>query len=345
MRTRGLCGAVLILALAVALTAAPSRADEETSEPEAGVPPLTFQDEALIERADGTLLFFYRTNFVPPAVLAARLEKTAKVPGVTFEPLERQNVLIMEGAPDSVELALEAAGYFDVAPPMVFVEAKFIEVTTSQDERAFPPANQEKEQGEVALKSDAIEALSSKGRTTILCKPSVLAAQGETSTVSSTVIRTHLRVQTADENNVRRAGSVQPTQVKLQVLPTHVGEDFVTLRLQLKLRDVLELTAQNPETGEAAPTEWDLDTSVTLTDGEALVLGGTYSTHITEEENEPKVLLHLPFASSPIPPQAKRVTKREIVVQLTPTIVRNATDLRVIVPPTEEELLRETDEK
>ena len=101
-------------------------------------PPLTFHNESLIERADGTISYFYRSNFATPKDLIAALtaggfnQLLGPVPkGVkgNLREVSGQNVLVIDGEPDGVEMVLDALAYFDIAAPQVFVEAKVIEVT------------------------------------------------------------------------------------------------------------------------------------------------------------------------------------------------------------------------
>ena len=103
-------------------------------------PELDFLNESLIQRSDGTVTYFYRTNFVTPKDLAAALKASgfaallsvgksdtkAKSP---MREIPAQNMLVLDGEADAVEMILDAIAYFDVAAPQVFVEAKVIEVT------------------------------------------------------------------------------------------------------------------------------------------------------------------------------------------------------------------------
>ena len=64
-----------------------------------------------------------------PGELLDSLTKLLPIPGVTYKEFGRQNILILEGEAEDVDLALEAAAYFDVSTPQVFIEAKVIEIT------------------------------------------------------------------------------------------------------------------------------------------------------------------------------------------------------------------------
>jgi len=96
-------------------------------------PALTFHNEGLIERADGTIIYFYRTNFAQPSSIIAALTAMgfSKLPGLKkIQAIQgNTNQLLLEGESDAVEMVLDAIAYFDVSEPQVFIEAKVIEIT------------------------------------------------------------------------------------------------------------------------------------------------------------------------------------------------------------------------
>ncbi|MDJ0523292.1 MAG: hypothetical protein QNJ90_14575 [Planctomycetota bacterium] len=96
-------------------------------------PALTFVNEGLIERADGTVVYFYRTNFAEPNDIIAAVKSMGfeKLPGLKrLQALAKnKNQVLIEGEPDAVGMVLDVIAYFDVSQPQVFIEAKVIEVT------------------------------------------------------------------------------------------------------------------------------------------------------------------------------------------------------------------------
>lgn len=93
--------------------------------------PLTFHNEGMIEKDDGTVAYFYRTNFVKPADLLNSLKLLGfnGFDQIKLKPFDKQNQLVIEGDSDLVEIVLDAIAYFDVATPQVYIEAKVIEIT------------------------------------------------------------------------------------------------------------------------------------------------------------------------------------------------------------------------
>lgn len=130
LRMRGGLIAATLLAFVLAV---PARADGPVpappKEPPPKIPVSGFPAEGVVSQANGTQVYFYRTNFVKPDVLILSLTNLIKLPGVTLRDFPRQNQVLIEGTQEEIETALDAIAYFDIPDPQVFVEAKIIEVT------------------------------------------------------------------------------------------------------------------------------------------------------------------------------------------------------------------------
>ena len=87
-----------------------------------------FHNEQMIERADGEVVYFYRTNFVKPSELIKSLQALG-IHDLKMQPLDVQNQVLLQGHSDIVAVALDAVNYFDVSTPQVFIETEVIEIT------------------------------------------------------------------------------------------------------------------------------------------------------------------------------------------------------------------------
>ena len=355
--------------------------------------PLIFHNESLIQRADGTVSYFYRTNFVSPADLIGALKAGGftKLLGPPPEgikenlrPVKGQNVLVIDGDSDGVEMVLDAIAYFDIATPQVFVEAKVLEITYdsnfefgvnydwSRDDvgpntlfrgaggilsppsilrSGFPPAfpfqGSELLFGLVGKKAEkwgaldlAIQALQVRGKAEVLSKPSIIATQGVQATVQTTEERTQAilhEARTAD--TIFRTTSVK-SGVTLTVTPTHIGDAFVTLKINPVVNGSAGL-AVNQISGTFAPiqTTRSADTTVTLGDRETLVIGGLYTNTKTMERARTPFLSDVPVLGELFTRTAETNAKTELIFILTPHIVRKTKDLKIITPPAELERL------
>jgi type II secretory pathway component GspD/PulD (secretin) len=143
----------------------------------------------------------------------------------------------------------------------------------------------------------------------------------------------------ANNNNVSYNTFDVKTGVTLKVTADHVGESFVTLKVEPLVDGVAGLAASRGGTLQPITTKRSARTTVTMGDGECLVIGGLYSNaHITEKAKTP-LISEIPLLGQLFTRTRETKAKTELVFLLTPRIVRKTADLRVITPPAELERL------
>ena len=379
--------------------AAAPAAKPPATEAEPAPPPLTFHNDSLIERADGTVSYFYRTNFATPTDLITALKAggfaqlLGKKPATVKDNLRAvkgQNILVIDGEADGVEMVLDAIAYFDVAAPQVFVEAKVVEITydsnfefgvdynwdrsqtgpntlfrgaggvlnpptllRGQFPPAFPFQGSELLFGLVGAKADkwgaldiAIQALQISGKAEVLSKPSIIATQGIEAKVETTEQRSQAILSEARTNDtIFRTTSVK-SGVTLKVTPKHIGDAFVTLQINPTVNGLAGL-ALTQAGGTFAPIQTlrSATTTVTLGDGETLVIGGLYTNTKTMERARTPFISDIPLIGELFTRTAENKAKTELIFILTPHIVRKTKDLKIITPPAELERLEKAESK
>jgi hypothetical protein len=366
-------------------------------------------EEGLIQRPDGTVVYFYRTNFVPALELIASAEmmtlqalpvgagKPPQPLGVKLTAFPAQNTVLIEGSEDAVLVALDVFAYFDVSAPQVFIEAKVVEIThdsnfeygldytldgTSGPDALFrgissvlsPPSAIASSlpgglpfQGANLFLGKAINmgtfeaafhALQESGKAEILSKPSVLCTQGIAANVTTSETFQVNQFTSADRStgvaggnvsqttNERYASQPATTGVKLDVTAKHIGDQYVTIELFPSVNGLAGFGSRVGGTNAPIVTLRSARTTVTLGDGETLVIGGLYTNRVVHEEARTPLLSDLPLVGSIFTRQHETKQKSELMFILTPRIVRKNTDARVIVPPAELERLerKPTDE-
>jgi hypothetical protein len=107
----------------------PCADNKPTTSPIESAPTGLADDAAFLRRADGTEVYFYRTNFVQPGELIQAVVALVNIPDLVLKDLPRSNQVAMQGTRDAIETGLSVFAYFDVADPQVFVEAKIVELT------------------------------------------------------------------------------------------------------------------------------------------------------------------------------------------------------------------------
>ncbi len=321
-----------------------------------------------------------------PVDLRASLEKLLPIPTVLYSEFERQNILIIDGEPEDVDLALEAAAYFDVSAPQVFIEAKVLEITYDSNfefgldylwsrdevgpntlfrgaEGVLNPTSYIGSQRpgglpfqgtsllfgflgpkaeEYGLLDVTLQALQMDGKAEVLSKPTIITTENVEAIVSTTEDRQIVQFQSADRNNERYQSFPLLTGVTLKVKPTHIGENFVTLDIAPEVRGLQGASVQGTATLRPIMTTRKIQTTVTMADGETLVIGGLYSTSKVNSKAKTPLLSDIPFLGCLFTRQQEAKAKTEVVFMLKPTIVRKgAAGVKIVTPPAELERLEE----
>ena len=132
----------------------------------------------------------------------------------------------------------------------------------------------------------------------------------------------------------------------LLLTPVHIGESFVTLKVNPTVNGLAGL-AVSQAGGTFAPiqTTRSASTTVTLGDGETLVIGGLYTNTQSMERARTPFLSDVPILGELFTRTAETKAKTELIFILTPHIVRKTKDLKIITPPAELERLEKAEEK
>jgi hypothetical protein len=358
-------------------------------------PLLTFPDDrgidasgtGVIYRADGTVVYFYTTQYVAPEDLkkSAELMKLPFVDkanpgiGVSFTSFPAQNQLLLAGYPEDVDMALEALKYLDMPTPQVFVEAKVVEITWDSNFEfgldylldrnvagpntlfrgvegiLSPPSFLASTLpgglpfqgtsmalgfvGQNAIDFGAFEAafraLQENGKAEILSNPSIVCTQGIPAQVTTTEIFNVNQLERADRGNEFYKTNPAKTGVELVVTAKHVGAEYVTIELWPKVDGLAGFASRIGGTLSPIQTHREAKTTVTLRDDETLVLGGLYTNRTVREEAKTPLLSDVPVIGTMFTRQRESKQKSELVFLLKPTIIRKATNPRIIAPPAE----------
>jgi type II secretory pathway component GspD/PulD (secretin) len=375
---------------------------------------LKFENDALIERANGKVVYFYRTNFVQAGdLVTSAASMDLKGLGVSLTPFPAQNQVLLEGDPEAVVIVRDALAYFDVSTPQVFLEAKVVEITSDcnfeygldygldrniSGSDTFwrgisgflaPPAfigstlpgalpfqgtnllfglipGPNGSGSNTAMKFGAFElalrALQENGKAEILSRPSIICTQGVPAEVVTSEEFSENRLDTASRQSTL-AGAVadltqpppvvqqnvleienyraQParTGVELRVTAKHIGESFVTIDIFPKVMGLAGSGTRLGGTSAQIVTTRSAKTTVTMADGETLVIGGLYTNRLVKGEARTPLLSDLPLVGTLFTRQHETKQKTELIFILTPRIIRKNADARMILPPAELERL------
>lgn len=183
--------------------------------------------------------------------------------------------------------------------------------------------------------SAAFRALQESGKAEVLSNPSVVCTQGIPAQVVTSETININQLESADRGNERYKSAPATTGVDLTVKALHVGSDHVTLELEPKVDGLAGFASRIGGTLSPIQTKRRAKTTVTMRDGDTLVLGGLYTNRTVREEAKTPFLSDVPVLGTLFTRQREAKQKSELVFLLTPKIMRKAANPRIIAPPAE----------
>jgi general secretion pathway protein D len=126
------------------------------------------------------------------------------------------------------------------------------------------------------------------------------------------------------------------TGVTLEVSPRVNANGLVIMKLKQVVSNVVQNTVADNKTDTAtqqqSPTisKKEILSSVAVADGETIVLGGLISDNVTDNKNGVPFFYQLPIIGSLFGATSKNDTKTELVILITPRVVKGKQDSRVI---------------
>ena len=264
----------------------------------AAAPP-TLDGHEFIERADGSVLVFYRTHHVSATDLKRHVSVLLRLKGLAAHTVEQQNVLVLEGDRAVVEKALAALPHFDAAPPQVRVVVSIERITRTSAEGT--------DERKAATKAE----LAAEAELTV-----TQGVQGVVSSADEEILP--VVHETRTDAVVARTTTVR-TRWAVTLLATHVGEDHVTLQAEPVFNGLREPTQMRSALPSPIQTAFETSTTVTIKYGQSAVIARMASDGAFEHEGAGPLTTTVPGAS----PRSARAggTQTDIVVSITPYIV------------------------
>jgi len=177
-----------------------------------------------------------------------------------------------------------------------------------------------------------IRALQVEGRLEVLSRPSLLVQDNQEASIN-----VGESVPVVRDLAITGVGTVQPSVdyqdvgVKLDVTPIINPDDFINMEIAPEI-SALGASSVSIGSGVTLPifTQRKAETSVTVKDGETIIIGGLITSRTTETENKVPVLGDIPFVGVAFRATVRSTTKTELLMVLTPHVIRNPEDARTI---------------
>ncbi|MCH2135108.1 MAG: hypothetical protein MK101_00840 [Phycisphaerales bacterium] len=189
-----------------------------------------------------------------------------------------------------------------------------------------------------------LEALESQGRLHILSNPSIMAANNEQATINvGELIYVAQGAQTYDTGVISVPLEEKDVGVSLVVTPSINPDGFVRLDVQPTLSKLLQQTDE-PAVGVTSPRilQRTADTTITVHDGQTVVIGGLINESYEEFQDKVPFLGDIPLLGLLFRSESSQLVRNELVIVLTPHVVRSPADFDRVRDLTEGEVERLT---
>lgn len=175
-----------------------------------------------------------------------------------------------------------------------------------------------------------LRALQTEGRLEVLSRPAVLVRDGQEATIS-----VGDQVPVVKDATISGAGQVTPTVsyedvgIELLVTPIINPDGFVNMQIAPSIR-AIGTSNVTVATGITLPifTNRSVETSVTVKDGETIIIGGLIKTESTDEDTKVPLAGDIPILGNLFRTTDKSQAKTELLIVLTPRVIRTVEDAR-----------------
>ena len=196
-----------------------------------------------------------------------------------------------------------------------------------------------------------LQALQRDGTAEVLSKPSIVAtekvkAEVKTGQKTPVIGLTSARQLAPSVFNVSGGTELSlqtsyvETKIGLEVTPNHIGDGYVTMEVNPTVSGVTGFSVGEGGTSAPIISERSAHTTVTMADGDTLIIGGLYTNSTVSDKAKLPFLGDLPGIGKLFTRTKDQKVKTELVFFITPHILRKKTDYKVITPPGEVERLR-----
>lgn len=264
------------------------------------------------------------------------------------------NSLLIFATPSDYHKIEAAIAKLDVAPLQVLVEASIIDLRLSGEfsygvqwffknnsvggkyqglgqvgeDLAFSPTFSYTVTDAAGMLRGMLRMLASDGKVNVLSSPSLMVRNNQTATIRVGDQQPVSTALVSQQGNVV-ASSVQfkDTGVMLEVTPRINADGMISLIVNQEVTDVGEI---DDATGQRSFLQRSINSSVAVNSGETLVLGGLIRENKAFTQSGVPFLKDIPLIGALFGQTVTSTTRTELIVMLTPKIVRNSSEARKV---------------
>lgn len=268
---------------------------------------------------------------------------------------ETNNTLLIHARPAEYQQIIGILERVDVVPNQVLLETTIAEVTINDELKFglrwfFQNRNNkftlsDTAAGAVASRfpgfsyffstpdaSVALNALSNVTDVKVISSPSLMVVDNKTATLQ---VGDQIPIVTQSAVGVTTPGApiintvqFRDTGVILSVTPRVSDSGRVTLTIEQEVSDVTKTTSS----GIDSPTiqQRRIKTTIAVNDGQSIALGGLMQDKRKKASNQVPLLGDIPIVGNLFKDKSDNMDRTELVIMLTPRVVRDATESRVV---------------
>ncbi len=186
-----------------------------------------------------------------------------------------------------------------------------------------------------------IKFIQTNTKSNILSNPQIIALDNEEALFKSTE-KIPVKKSTTTTTGTQDSFESQPVELSIKVKPQiNKVVNFVKMEVEVNLGDILEGKVPSANVGQAVATQdRQAKTKVVVADGDTMVLGGLVRDKVTESQKKIPILGDIPLLGWLFKSKDTQTTKTNLLIFLTPKIVRQYEKVRAIL----DDKLRERDE-
>lgn len=286
---------------------------------------------------------------------------------ITIQGDKQSNTVLVSASPRYMDRVKEMIRKLDVDPPQVLIQVMLAEVTLdSKDEwgvdfsamanigstavsggfglaTAFVPGLGVPNLAIASSDLDLlIRAMKSQGRLQVLSNPSIMAANNASARIQvGETIRLPVSTSVTDAGRTFSTLEKEELGVILQVTPSINPDGFVRMTINPEISNLSARTTQVSEEFQSPIiTRRTADTTVTVHDGQTIVIGGLISDRFERRDRMVPFFGELPVIGPLFRSNTEETAKTELLIVLTPHVIESPTEFDRVDHITEREIDR-----
>ncbi|MSO98465.1 MAG: hypothetical protein EXR11_09650 [Rhodospirillaceae bacterium] len=268
---------------------------------------------------------------------------------------EGRNALIFQGTPEEYSQFRTLVDQMDRAPLEVLIEATVAEVTLKQGETLgavleFDDGVSAAVSRSAVRSSDGLlvslvrdtgqfkanlKALADKSRVNILSNPRVVASSGKPASIQiGTQVPIITTQQTSPTGTVGGTSALlqdiqyRSTGVSLRINPTINSSRRVELEVSQEVSEAQTNNVSNVQSPLILTR--NIQTTLSINDGETVMLGGLISENVSKSENGIPLLMDIPVLGNIFKMTSRGRNRTELIILITPYIIESAETARTL---------------